>query len=261
MVSPWLDDAALPAVTLKPGNLTEPRGTGPGDCSKDEWCSMAVRRYVQRSYRRRTMPTRTASRRLVPLLRETGGYAVLLAPLLLAMRALVVAHFDFSIAAALVFAYHAGKVQRRTQGESWILMATLSLILASPTILSSDPKLAVLQGALLPALFVSGRHVLLSRPLAKLAAIVLGTAYFIAVLLPLDMWVPPESVNVSGTVETVYVLDESEDSLVLFRADPVAVERVLKTSVDDRQYCVIGSRRSVGEYLLGFVEVGMPSCP
>ncbi len=204
------------------------------------------------------------------------------------MRALVVAHFDFSIAetlivttrsvpfvattlvesagaisyaAALVFAYHAGKVQRRTQGESWILMATLSLILASPTILSSDPKLAVLQGALLPALFVSGRHVLLSRPLAKLAAIVLGTAYFIAVLLPLDMWVPPESVNVSGTVETVYVLDESEDSLVLFRADPVAVERVLKTSVDDRQYCVIGSRRSVGEYLLGFVEVGMPSCP
>lgn len=225
---------------------------------------------------------------MVPLLRETGGYAVLLAPLLLAMRALVVAHFDFSIAetlivttrsvpfvattlvesagaisyaAALVFAYHAGKVQRRTQGESWILMATLSLILASPTILSSDPKLAVLQGALLPALFVSGRHVLLSRPLAKLAAIVLGTAYFIAVLLPLDMWVPPESVNVSGTVETVYVLDESEDSLVLFRADPVAVERVLKTSVDDRQYCVIGSRRSVGEYLLGFVEVGMPSCP
>src|SRR6266511_1775267 len=237
MVSPWLDDAALPAVTLKPGNLTEPRGTGPGDCSKDEWCSMAVRRYVQRSYRRRTMPTRTASRRLVPLLRETGGYAVLLAPLLLAMRALVVAHFDFSIAETLI-------------------VTTRSVPFVATTLVESAGAISYAA-----ALVVAGRHVLLSRPLAKLAAIDLGTAYFIAVLLPLDMWVPPESVNVSGTVETVYVLDESEDSLVLFRADPVAVERVLKTSVDDRQYCVIGSRRSVGEYLLGFVEVGMPSCP
>jgi hypothetical protein len=249
---------------------------------------MAARRRVLRSFQRRTISTRTSRSRLVYLLRETGGYAVLLAPLLLAMRALVVAHFDFSIAealivttksvpfvattlvesagaiiyaAALVLAHHAGKTQRRSRTDNWILTVTLSLILASPAVLSSDAKLAIVQMALLPALFFVGRMGLFSRSLAKLAAIVLGTAYFIAILLPLDMWVPPESINVSGKVETVYVLDESEDSLILFHADPVSVERVPKTSVDERQYCVIGSRRSVGEYLLGFVEVGMPRCP
>ena len=76
------------------------------------------------------------------------------------------------------------------------------------------------------------------------------------------MWIPAEEVvTVDGKPETVYVLDESDESLTLFYSNSVAIKRVPATSLHDRQFCSPGSRRSVGEYLLGFVEEGMPRCP
>jgi hypothetical protein len=99
-----------------------------------------------------------------------------------------------------------------------------------------------------------------SQALRDLLAVAL-MLYLVGVALPLRMWVPAEQVTMSGDLQTVYVLDESGDHATLFLPERTAVVLVQASSLNDRQLCAVGDRRSVGERIFGTVEVGMPRCP
>jgi hypothetical protein len=222
---------------------------------------------------------------------EAVGFFALLAPLLLAMRALTVAHFDFSIAETLIvdtksvpfiaatlvesapaFLYAAGVLvvyrvgQWRRNGGAWgeaALPLLVGVVLVVPDLLASTIELASVEAAGVLVAFVLGAYTSwLSHAWGKLAILVIAMLYAIGTAVPLEMWIPAEEViTVDGKPETVYVLEESEESLTLFYSSSVAIRRVPAASVEDRQFCAPGARRSVGEYLLGFVEKGMPPCP
>ena len=217
-------------------------------------------------------------------IRDILGVAAVLAPLALALRALVVSHFDYSIAetlvtstgsgtflavalvgivpgfsygAALAIAYVAGRERSRNRA---VTIAVL-IFLTVPQVFASTVVLATVEIISVPLVYLVGWYKWPpSQALRDLLAVAL-MLYLVGVALPLRMWVPAEQVTMSGDLQTVYVLDESGDHATLFLPERTAVVLVQASSLNDRQLCAVGDRRSVGERIFGTVEVGMPRCP
>lgn len=74
-----------------------------------------------------------------------------------------------------------------------------------------------------------------------------------------SMWLPPERVVLNDEPTTAYVLSAANNEAVIFIDDSNAVMRVPLDDLE-RQYCVRGGDRTIGEVWLGQVQ-GLPSCP
>ncbi|HEU4422119.1 MAG TPA: hypothetical protein VFR67_06215 [Pilimelia sp.] len=222
---------------------------------------------------------------LLALAREVVAFAAVIGSLSLVMRALIVAHFDLSVTGALaanasatVFvtstlvqvtplvlyagavaaAYHAGAGAQAGRRRPYLVV--LSLLLACPLLGTSEVLYALVVLAGLPAAFLVGRDRGRRGLLIRLAGWV-AIAVLLFNFLPVRMWLPPERAEVSGSTQTIYVLRDDGEDLVIFDPRSVSVLRVPGTQVSNRQFCQSGDRRTIGELLLGPAERQIPQCP
>jgi hypothetical protein len=222
---------------------------------------------------------------LLAFAREAVGLAAVIGSLSLVMRALIVAHFDLSVTGALaanasttVFvtstlvqvtplalyagavaaAYHAGVGVHG--GPTRPYLFALAPILACPLLGTSEVVFSLIAVAGLPVAFLVGRDKGGRGLVVRLAGWI-AVAVMLVNFLPDRMWLPPERADLSGTAQTIYVLREAGEDLVIFDPRSVSVLRVPGAQVGNRQFCQSGDRRTVGELLLGRAERQIPPCP
>jgi hypothetical protein len=250
--------------------------------------TMQARERARRRRFRRVLPE-PPTRSWLPVegIRETVGSFAVFAPLALALRALVVSHFDYSVAeslivytgslpyiavtlvgmvpaflyaTALVMAYRTGRMRRRRPSSVGVNLVAI-IALTVPQVLASAVGYAAAEVAVILLAGTAGRFEWLDPPWERTLLATAFVVYFAVVVLPDNMWIPAESVVVAGRPETVYVLAEDDGSVGVFRPAFGAVQRFSPTDLVGRDFCAPGGRMSVGERVMGRVERGMPRCP
>ncbi|RAN94816.1 hypothetical protein LAH08_05703 [Micromonospora noduli] len=209
--------------------------------------------------------------------RDLAGALALLAVPVFALRAWVVASFDFSVASALML--HTTPAQLVYVS---LLYMTPIFLVASGILVSRWLCRAAIQRGMSPALIILSSFgsvpillipvgagfdrvdwfnaipMLLTVPMlgvaditaeqldpqfAKRAPLLRFLAISLAILtaavfaLYPRMWLPPERVTISGAAKKVYVLERKDDEYVLFDPRDRSVVRVPAEKVENRQYC------------------------
>jgi hypothetical protein len=233
----------------------------------------------------------------ISLVREVLGIVAILALPAFAVRALVVASFDSSVAGAIV-------VNTSMTGlvNAWLLTVTpiiltmlplvaglyiihwakkrnwkpwqrnLSLLtvvpLVVPGFLQYDVSVPIILGWAANTLgtITSAQNGVETEDHSRKALRGVLAYIFLIVaaifVIPKSMWLPPEKVELQGgEPKKVYILSSSADDLVVFDPKQQTVLRLPTKEVKSRQYCdETGNRRTLANKIWGKPS-GRPQCP
>ncbi|MFK0042363.1 hypothetical protein ACIQTW_21215 [Paenarthrobacter sp. NPDC090517] len=182
-----------------------------------------------------------------------------------AIQMLLIVAPGIGLAVALVLIYQAGRMSKRGNPEHhshsfmiWPPLLALAAAVAAPTLLMFDSCAVIIPLYAMIQAFVSGRL----KHGANYLRVVFGVVIILSIFFfySTDMWLPKERIRVAGTDHLVYVVAESDDSLVGYFPANKAVLRLEKENAKQRQYCAAkDTPRSFASQWKG--TPNLPECP